>query len=55
MPPALQLPADPHDTELTCAFPPALSAAVPGTSAAACQVPATSLATNACSWPDVSP
>src|SRR6516225_3769302 len=33
-PPALQLPADAHDTEVTLAFPPALSAAVPGTSLA---------------------
>src|SRR5260370_149578 len=54
-PPTLQWPAAPADTELTCASPPAFSPAVPGTSTAARQVPATSLATNACSWPEVSP
>ena len=47
-PPALQLPADAHDTELTTAYPPAFRAAVPGTSTAVCQVPFTWLTTNAC-------
>ena len=45
-PPALQLPADAHDTEVTLAFPPVLRAAVPGTSLAVPQVPFTSLTTN---------
>src|SRR5690242_2725972 len=38
-PPAAQLPADAHDTELATAPPPALRAAVPGTSCAVPQVP----------------
>jgi hypothetical protein len=38
-PPALQLPAEAHDTDLILALPPALSAAVPGTSFAFPQVP----------------
>lgn len=46
-PPALQLPADAHDTELTSAYLPALRLAVPGTSFAAPQVPLVSVSTNA--------
>src|SRR6266480_2179475 len=46
-PPALQLPADGQDTELTVAYPPPLSVAVPGTSFACPQVPPVSLATKA--------
>jgi hypothetical protein len=41
------LPADAHDTEVICAYPPVLSAAVPGTSTAAFHEPFVSLATNA--------
>src|SRR5579859_6143208 len=37
-PPALQLPAEPHDTELACTL---LTTAVPGTCTAVCQVPLT--------------
>ena len=45
-PPALQLPAEAHDTDWTVReFPPGLRAAVPGTSMAVCQVPFTSLTT----------
>jgi hypothetical protein len=43
-PPALQLPAEAHDTEVMAAVP---RAAVPGTSMAVCQVPLTWLTTNA--------
>ena len=46
-PPALQLPADAHDTEKIPASPPVLRAAVPGTSIAAFQVPLTSFTTSA--------
>src|SRR5215471_13578569 len=53
-PPAAQLPAEAHDTEYTCAAAPWLRAAVPGTSMAACQVPFTSLATNAWKCPELS-
>jgi hypothetical protein len=53
-PPALQLPAEAHDTDKARAPPRWLRAAVPGTSMAACQVPFTSLATNACSFPELS-
>ena len=45
-PPALQLPAEAHDTELIGASP-VLRAAVPGTLTAVCQMPFTSLTTNA--------
>jgi len=48
-PPALQLPAEAHDTELTCTLSPKLRAAVPGISMALCQVPFTSLTTISCS------
>jgi hypothetical protein len=51
-PPALQLPADAQDTELTCAFP-SLSAAMPGTMATGPHMPFTSLTTNACCEPTV--
>ena len=46
-PPALQLPAEAQDTELTVAYPPPLRAAVPGTSSAVPQVPPVSLTTKA--------
>jgi hypothetical protein len=36
---ALQLPADTHETVVTCALPPTLRAALPGTSTALSQVP----------------
>jgi hypothetical protein len=45
-PPALQLPAEAHDTELTIAWPPWLTAARPGISSAVPQVPFTWLITN---------
>jgi hypothetical protein len=48
------LPAEAHDTDKARAPPRWLRAAVPGTSMAACQVPFTSLATNACSFPELS-
>src|SRR6266851_1528696 len=48
-PPALQLPAEAHDTELTPTLSPKLRAAVPGISMASCQVPFTSLTTISCS------
>ena len=47
-PPALQVPAGEHDTELTTARWLWLRAAVPGTSLALPQVPCTWLTTNAC-------
>ena len=46
-PPAPQLAAVAHDTDRVSALPSVLSLAVPGTSMAVCQVPFTSLATNA--------
>ena len=46
-PPAVQLPGEVHDTELTCANPVWLSAAVPGTSLAVPQVPPVWVITNA--------
>jgi len=49
-PPALQLPAEPHDTDVITAGQPLSRAAVPGTSSAFRQVPWTSLTTNACLW-----
>jgi len=49
-PPAVQLPAEGHDTEVTAALPPWLRAAVPGTSLAVCQVPWAWLTTNAWAW-----
>src|SRR5215469_3958182 len=48
-PPALQLPAEAHDTEKISATPPLLRAARPGTCLALPQVPCTSLTTNAVS------
>src|SRR6516162_3339810 len=48
-PPALQLPAEPHDTEMMKAFPWRRAAAT-GTLMAVCQVPLTWLTTNAWSW-----
>src|SRR5690349_8375541 len=52
-PPALQLPADAHDTEARSAPPPLLSAAVPGTLMAVPQVPLAWLTTNA--WRELGP
>lgn len=46
-PPATQVPAAAHDTDVTLAWLPWSSAAVPGTSIAWCQVPPVSEATNA--------
>jgi hypothetical protein len=46
-PPALQLPADAHDTEVISAAPPVLRVARPGTVSAVPQVPLTWLTTNA--------
>ena len=48
-PPALQLPVDAHETEVTHAAPPLFRAWLPGTTAAAPHVPLFSLTTNACS------
>src|SRR5215471_6099370 len=53
-PPALQLPARAHDTELIWAYPPWLRATLPGTSMAVPQVPFTLLTTNACGMPELS-
>ena len=53
-PPALQLPAGAHNSELREALPPVLSVAVPGTSFAVRQVPLTWLTTNACPWLELS-
>ncbi len=53
-PPALQLPADAHDTEMTDASPCTLRAAVPGTSMAVRQVPFTWLSTNTWVCPEPS-
>jgi hypothetical protein len=48
LPPALQLPGEVHEMELTEAKFPVLRLAVPGTSTALPQLPFTSLAKNAC-------
>src|SRR5262249_35095569 len=53
-PPALQFRAEAHDPEGTDALPPRFRAPVPGSSAALPQMPFTSLATNACLWPEPS-
>ena len=53
-PPAAQLSADPHDSEMTRAFPPTLSDVVPGTSSAVAQAPAVSSTTNAWVLPELS-
>jgi len=46
-PPAAQLPADAHDTEVASERPPFARAAMPGTFCALPQLPSTSLTTNA--------